>query len=65
MINGCYVIQLIEPQEKRGYLYFFLYTSRPNTCCGGSVGPSQDETILLSAHKSVWSDGMVSERNVP
>ena len=27
--------------------------------------PFQEETILLSAHKGVWSDGMVSERNVP
>ena len=46
-------------------LIFFLYISKPNTCCDDSVEPSQDETIILSAHKSVWSDGMVSERNVP
>ena len=27
--------------------------------------PTQDETILLSAHKNVWTNGIESERNVP
>ena len=27
--------------------------------------PTQDETILLSAHKNVWTNGVESERNVP
>ena len=26
--------------------------------------PSQDETILLSAHKNLWTDGMEREHNV-
>ena len=26
--------------------------------------PTQDETILLSAHKNVWTNGIENERNV-
>ena len=29
------------------------------------MGPTKDETILLSAHKNVWTNGIESERNVP
>ena len=44
-------------------MIIIICSSKPNTCCEDSVEPTQDETILLSAHKNVI--GIESERNVP
>ena len=39
----------------RGDNFNLFCNSKPKTCCGDSVKSSQDETILFSAHKSVWN----------